>query len=299
LIANDNLQSASLDKLTQIWKRLLVEPMDPAGLIDRSYIPKAQQWSEDSRDLFGRLAELLTQRAKLHESWNAHIEEMSYRMHLMGVLAEHIEDMEEMARYQQETIAVVQQTEKDKASDNELIELFDGYALPNSPTQDDMPASLCNQATVKTIETRAVPAAMTKEFDRETPRAIKPPPLPTSPENKRVFPRIDLGTAVNFRENNHAFYTGYTENISSGGLFIATFDIRPKIGQRFVVELTLPSQRPIEALCEVAWYREYNDNVPDVSPGFGCRMMELDENDQLAIDQFIACAGSMFMPPKD
>lgn len=110
---------------------------------------------------------------------------------------------------------------------------------------------------------------------------------------KRQFRREDLEVQVDL-ESEHNFYTGFTENVSTGGLFIATRDLLP-IGSRFRIRFSLPTaEEPIEAECEVRWQRlEQLDNA-DVTPGLGVRFLDLDEKAQDAVNAFIRKRETLF-----
>ena len=57
-------------------------------------------------------------------------------------------------------------------------------------------------------------------------------------QNVRASERFDLEVKVDL-ESDHNFYTGLTQNISSGGVFIATHHLR-RIGDRITLKFTLP-----------------------------------------------------------
>ena len=74
-------------------------------------------------------------------------------------------------------------------------------------------------------------------------------------QNVRAAERFDLEVKVDL-ESDHNFYTGLTQNISSGGVFIATHHIR-KIGDRITLKFSLPgSAEPLAVETEVRWIRE-------------------------------------------
>jgi Tfp pilus assembly protein PilZ len=56
--------------------------------------------------------------------------------------------------------------------------------------------------------------------------------------NVRASERYDLEIKVDL-ESEHNFYTGLTQNISAGGLFIATHHLR-RIGDRIALKFQLP-----------------------------------------------------------
>src|SRR5579862_3686839 len=74
-------------------------------------------------------------------------------------------------------------------------------------------------------------------------------------QNVRAAERFDLEVKVDL-ESDHNFYTGLTQNISSGGLFIATNVIR-KIGDRITLKFSLPGTGEMVSVeTEVRWIRE-------------------------------------------
>lgn len=96
-------------------------------------------------------------------------------------------------------------------------------------------------------------------------------------------------------ENN--FYTGFTENISDGGVFMATYDCL-ELGTRFMFQLTLPDGGPpIIAQGEVRWLREYNRANESITPGMGVSFLKLDPRDAARIQHFIENQrDSIFIP---
>ncbi len=114
-----------------------------------------------------------------------------------------------------------------------------------------------------------------------------------SPQNRRQFPRIHYKVEVTL-ESESTFYSGFTENISAGGLFIATYDLRP-MGQQIQLEFTVPNrQQPISVLGEVRWIREFNPANPDMTPGMGVKFIGLSEQDRRDIEAFVAERETLF-----
>ncbi|HEY4395862.1 MAG TPA: TIGR02266 family protein [Polyangia bacterium] len=84
--------------------------------------------------------------------------------------------------------------------------------------------------------------------------------------------RAELEVPVSFRSRG-AWGTGTTKNLSSGGLFVATFRALP-VGTRVVVRLTFPGDREaLEALGEVRWVRDFRD-LDDRPAGLGLRFID-------------------------
>jgi uncharacterized protein (TIGR02266 family) len=118
-----------------------------------------------------------------------------------------------------------------------------------------------------------------------------PPPLDSS--NRRVHDRYTCKVDVTM-ESESTFYNGFTENISAGGLFIATYDTRP-LGQRLSLEFSIPGKaEPITAEGEIRWVREYNETTPDIIPGMGVRFLNLTQEDGDLIEKFTALKEPLF-----
>lgn len=99
----------------------------------------------------------------------------------------------------------------------------------------------------------------------------------------RRFPlKVEVGYAT-----DHNFYTGFTENLSSGGLFVATHALMA-LGEVLEVAFTVPGlKRTCRAVAQVQWVRELNPNTPDVVPGMGVRFLELEPAARAAVKLFI------------
>src|SRR5262245_22416948 len=71
----------------------------------------------------------------------------------------------------------------------------------------------------------------------------------------RASGRFDPEVKVDLESDNN-FYPGLTQNISAGGLIIATHHLR-RIGARISLKCTLPrSDNPLTVETEVRWIRE-------------------------------------------
>lgn len=112
--------------------------------------------------------------------------------------------------------------------------------------------------------------------------------------SSRIAKRHEYSVDVSF-ESTHNFYTGFTENISSGGLFIATRGVLPDIGDRFTIEVTLPTAEiPIELHCEVRWQRLEQQDCAHSQPGVGVRFIDLDPVATTMMNEFIARRDTLF-----
>ena len=113
------------------------------------------------------------------------------------------------------------------------------------------------------------------------------------PTNRRQQKRHDAVLEVT-AEAGHQFFTGFTENISTGGLFIATYRLLP-LGSRFRLKFKVPGlDHVFEATCEVRWVREYNELVPDMQPGMGVRFLDLSPEEERLLDEALKKMTTMF-----
>lgn len=93
----------------------------------------------------------------------------------------------------------------------------------------------------------------------------------------RVFVEADIGLLT----DSH-FYTGLSQDLSSGGVFISTYQPKPK-GTHVGVYFALPDGHVVEANGTVCWTR---DAGPDSPPGMGIQFDELRPEDLAAIERF-------------
>jgi uncharacterized protein (TIGR02266 family) len=113
-------------------------------------------------------------------------------------------------------------------------------------------------------------------------------------QHVRASERFDLEVSVDL-ESDSNFYTGLTQNISAGGLFIATNAIR-RIGDRITLKFSLPGQpEPLSVETEVRWIRENSAlNRVDGATGMGVRFVNLSPQAAQAIQQFIESRDSLY-----
>ena len=111
--------------------------------------------------------------------------------------------------------------------------------------------------------------------------------------NVRASERFDLEIKVDL-ESDHNFYTGLTQNISAGGLFIATHALR-KIGDRITLKFTLPGHaESVTVETEVRWIRENTALMRAEGTGMGVRFINLSPAATTAITQFLATRDSLY-----
>ena len=92
------------------------------------------------------------------------------------------------------------------------------------------------------------------------------------------------------------FYTGFSGNIDSGGIFISTYDVRP-IGTRVAVRIGFPGGELVSSFGVVEWIREQNTMHPEMAPGIGVRLTSLDGPSKKRIDMHIRDHSALFFEP--
>jgi uncharacterized protein (TIGR02266 family) len=93
---------------------------------------------------------------------------------------------------------------------------------------------------------------------------------------------------VDFDEDSGAkFFTGFDGHISSGGLFVATYNIHP-IGTTVIVKVRLPSGHLVAERANVKWIREFDDSADGILPGMGVVFERLAPKDQRRINRYVA-----------
>jgi uncharacterized protein (TIGR02266 family) len=108
----------------------------------------------------------------------------------------------------------------------------------------------------------------------------------------RIFQRTDVQIEISLG-SDHNFYMGFTENISEGGLFVATHSLR-EVGSEMSIELTLPGiEEPIVARGIVRWLRLFNEGS-DSPPGMGLQFIDLTPQGAALIREFVANRSPLF-----
>jgi uncharacterized protein (TIGR02266 family) len=116
---------------------------------------------------------------------------------------------------------------------------------------------------------------------------------PGNDAHHRRAERQDLEVTVDF-ESDSNFYAGLSQNISAGGLFIATHRIK-RVGERIHLKFTLPgASKPIECETEVRWIRENSSLLrTDAATGMGVRFIDMSPADTAVIQKFIESRESL------
>lgn len=119
-----------------------------------------------------------------------------------------------------------------------------------------------------------------------------PAPTPLAHDPRRVTQRAGVEVDIGFQSETN-FFTGFSQDISEGGIFIATYDLLDR-GTEMAVSFTLPDGHLVSCTGVVRWIREHNEMTPDVYPGMGVQFMNLSGEDRQAIEGFLQQRPAMF-----
>jgi uncharacterized protein (TIGR02266 family) len=133
-------------------------------------------------------------------------------------------------------------------------------------------------------------------------RAVEPPaetmitarPKARPGPEGRTAPRVAMQAQIDFGSDSN-FYSGFSTNISDGGVFIATVNVLP-LGTEVDLSFTLPNGKSVRSKGVVRWVREVNDKIPDAFPGIGVQFESLPESAHDAIHGFVAEREPLFFP---
>jgi uncharacterized protein (TIGR02266 family) len=113
----------------------------------------------------------------------------------------------------------------------------------------------------------------------------EPPAKPRRALKRRNTARIDAEFDVDMT-SEHNFFTGFSEDLSEGGVFISTYQPR-RIGEHLAIAFRLPGdEAPIRAVVEVKWMREQNVEA-NVPPGVGASFVDVTPEDRARIEHFV------------
>ena len=108
----------------------------------------------------------------------------------------------------------------------------------------------------------------------------------------RAHRRLTLELEVTMQSDSN-FYIGLTENLSNGGIFVATHQVQP-IGTAVALTLRLPNRKtPLTLGGRVRWLREFSD-TSEAPPGMGIEFETISESDGRAIREFLAARTPLF-----
>jgi uncharacterized protein (TIGR02266 family) len=110
----------------------------------------------------------------------------------------------------------------------------------------------------------------------------------------RDHARVQLKTNINLGSDSN-FFTGFSTDISEGGVFVATVETVPH-GTKVDLDFTLPGGRPLKASGVVRWLREPSAHTPDLMPGMGVQFQDLQPEVASLISDFVRKREPLFFP---
>ena len=119
------------------------------------------------------------------------------------------------------------------------------------------------------------------------------PSIPLTRPSRRFAERVKIEVEVGFVSES-TFYAGLSLDISTGGLFVATYDIHP-VGTQMAVTLVLPAGQELVVTGVVRWVREPQDGK--VTPGMGIEFSSLSPVDLAAVEAFCKARTPMYFDP--
>ena len=126
---------------------------------------------------------------------------------------------------------------------------------------------------------RAILVAVVERFKKMIDRVADP----VSRREERVPKTLSLSF-----KNPQSFVNSYTDNISSGGLFIRTENPLKK-DEPFLLNLQLPGlSDPMKIKAEVVWTREQTDDAKGKPPGMGVKFCEMSNKDNEILKKYLA-----------
>ena len=115
------------------------------------------------------------------------------------------------------------------------------------------------------------------------------PMADAAPRREHSRFHVDLDVTVG---SDHNFYAGFAENLSAGGVFIATHKLKP-VGSAIELTINLPDGVQLRATGEVRWIRVFNEQS-DTPPGMGVRFNDLADASVALIQSFLERRDPLF-----
>ena len=154
-----------------------------------------------------------------------------------------------------------------------------------SPAQSSLPASAADE--------RGFPVLSRVSVALRDGMSLPPPSQPDAvPPSRRREPRRVCELELEFTDETH-FYAGITQDLSQGGVFIATYRVFP-VGSRLELGFHLPGGTEVRARGVVRWVR--GEGAPeDERPGMGVAFTDLSDPALAAIADFCRERAPLYM----
>ncbi|MBZ0118068.1 MAG: TIGR02266 family protein [Sandaracinaceae bacterium] len=114
-------------------------------------------------------------------------------------------------------------------------------------------------------------------------------------DERRRYRRAHIVTELDMHSESN-FYTGFTQDISEGGVFVVSYLAEP-VGTMLSLELHFPGEVEICARGVVRWVREPRDlDGSNEPPGMGIQFVDLADDDRALIREFVELRAPLFFP---
>ncbi len=176
-------------------------------------------------------------------------------------------------------------------SAEEAVEPIPLQELKTAPAESPIPLVEESPEPIPLVDEQPIPLTDQKPIALTQKRSSIPAVIPD--HERRSFNRRMIEVDIGIQSGTN-FFTGFSEDISTGGLFISTFDIL-SVGTKLNINFNLPPNGPVLSLNgEVRWIREYNDAIPDMEPGMGVQFDGIAQESKKAINAFMAVNPPLF-----
>ncbi|MGQ0506861.1 MAG: TIGR02266 family protein [Myxococcaceae bacterium] len=125
-------------------------------------------------------------------------------------------------------------------------------------------------------------------------RAQVAEPAPATSLQRRENARVRMQAAIDMTSDSN-FFTGFSTNLSEGGIFVATVATL-KQGTEVDLRFSLPGGAKLDVKGVVRWIREVNDATPEIFPGVGIQFVNLAPEVSQAIHRFVGQREPLFYP---
>ncbi len=110
---------------------------------------------------------------------------------------------------------------------------------------------------------------------------------------RRGTPRTALEVEISLGSDSH-FYTGLTNDVSEGGVFVVTYATFA-VGDEIAVQFQLPTCT-VQARARVRWTRPLTEHAP---PGVGLGFVELADADRHELERFCHARAPLYYDDVD
>jgi len=202
-------------------------------------------------------------------------------------------DLLEIAERAAAIMGVLFSVERDDASEPERIRRLGGALAGLRRLLGELQQPACSDPRFEAVAQDAAAAVGALFLVQRTvaPEDPSPPPdpsqerdttIPLTRRTKRAAERVRLDVDVGIATESN-FYAGLSLDISTGGLFVATWTLYP-VGTPITLTFELPGSGPILASGVVRWVREIKSG--DASPGMGIAFTQIEPHELLSISEF-------------